>query len=151
MDRSKLLPCPFCGGDAELKAYRDELRGDTFAAMCQKTNCQGRTYRKNAMLKAAVEAWNHRAEPENRVLTLEEVKAHCEGGVNAAPLWVEFSCLPSASRWMAARMPDMVCGESIKKYLNGFEYNALFRCWLRKPTEKEAAETPWKEKGGTEK
>ena len=145
---NELLCCPFCGGNAELKTYRDNLRGDTFAAMCQKTDCPGRTYRKRATLKAAIEAWNRRAEPENRVLTLEELEAHCKGGAYAAPLWVEFSCLPSASHWMAARMPDIVRGESIKKYLNVFEYNALFRCWLRKPTEEETAGTPWEGENG---
>ncbi len=100
--------------------------------------------REEAEAKAA-EAWNRRAAPENRVLTLEEVKAHCEGGVEAAPLWVEFSRLPSASRWMAARVPDMVCGESIKKYSNAFKYNVMFRCWIRKPTAEETANTPWEE------
>lgn len=63
-----LRPCPFCGGNAELKTYRDNLRGDTFAAMCQKTDCPGRTYRKRATIKAAIEAWNRREAPENRAL-----------------------------------------------------------------------------------
>ena len=131
----ELKPCPFCGGKAYV--YPTE---HGWSAQCE--DCWSTGADKETREEAAA-AWNHRAESENRVLTLEEVKAYCEGGVEAAPLWVEFSCLPSASRWMAARMPGMVCGESIKKYLNVFEYNALFRCWLRKPTPEETAETPW--------
>ena len=134
----ELKPCPFCGGD-EIYVFPVAARRGR-AAMCQKCLAEGPYDRTNGK---AAEAWNRRAEPGNRVLTLEEVKAHCEGGVEAAPLWVEFSCLPSASRWIAARMPDMVRGESIKKYLNVLEYNALFRCWLRKPTEEETEGTPW--------
>lgn len=96
---NELLCCPFCRGNAELKTYRDNLRGDTFAAMCQKTDFPGMTYRKRATLKAAIEAWNRRAEPEKRVLTLEELEAHCKGGAYAAPVWIEFYFNPGLGRW----------------------------------------------------
>ena len=127
MDKSRLRPCPFCGGHGV--KVEDLLDKGVYYAVCDVCKAATRVFDKP---EKAAAAWNHRAEPENRVLTLEEVKAYCEGGVESAPLWVEFSCMPSASRWMAARMPD-----------NVFEYNALFRCWLRKPTPEETAETPW--------
>lgn len=41
------------------------------------------------MLEAA-EQLKHRAEPEMRPLTLEEVRAHCAKGPDAEPLWAEF-------------------------------------------------------------
>lgn len=147
-----LLPCPFCGSDAELKTYRDNLRGDAFAVMCKKTDCPGRTYRKRATIKEAAAAWNRRAEPENRVLTLEEVKTHCEGGVEAAPLWVEFD--EGLSRWVLIAPHEPGCElEYVSVFVSIMwpQYGKGWRCWLRKPTEEETAGTPWNEKGGTEK
>lgn len=141
-----LRPCPFCGGEAVLKTYRDNLRGDAFAAMCQKTDCPGRTYRKRATSKAAAEAWNRRAAPENRVLTLEEVKAHCEGGVEAEPLWLEFKRDNTRDRWAVAVTEDkgeyMPC---IARYIRIWPetYGIRWRCWLRKPTAAEMAGAPW--------
>ena len=151
-----LRPCPFCGSDAELKTYRDNLRGDAFAAMCKKTDCPGRTYKKHATAKAAAEAWNRRAEPENRVLTLAELEAHCKGGADAAPVWIEFYFNPSLGRWVLVCAPDMTCVTpeacstmTIKPYTEGkhwqWHYGKLWRCWLRKPTAGEMANTIWEE------
>lgn len=145
-----LRPCPFCGGNAELKTYRDKLRGDTFAAMCQKTDCPGRTYRKRATLKAAIEAWNRRAEPENRVLTLEEAKTYCEGGADATPLWYEEK-YHNVNRWMIIDLPELAFGSTatVKRLVNSqfFEetYGEKWRCWLRKPTAEEMANATWEE------
>lgn len=138
-----LRPCPFCGGNAELKTYRDNLRGDTFAAMCQKTDCPGRTYRKRATLKAAIEAWNRRAEPENRVLTLEEATG------SEDPVWLETRktlrvtdvCIAADFRYAevyttGSRIPYLMLLDS---------YGQTWRCWLRKPTAEEMANMPWEE------
>lgn len=145
-----LRPCPFCGGNAELKTYRDNLRGDTFAAMCQKTDCPGRTYRKRATLKAAIEAWNRRAEPENRVLTLAELEEHCKGGADAAPVWIEYKITKELSRWIYILEPEGVFGaQTIVSYKHNSNwrkrYGTFWRCWLRKPTAEEMANATWEE------
>lgn len=143
-----LRPCPFCGGNAELKTYRDKLRGDTFAAMCQKTDCPGRTYRKRATSKAAAEAWNRRAEPENRVLTLAELEAHYEGRIDAAPLWLEHEHNQKLSCWMVADMPaECFNAISVTQFLRvaKWSYGKRWRCWLRKPTAEEMANATWEE------
>lgn len=117
--------------------------------MCQKCLAEGPYERTNGK---AAEAWNRRAEPENRVLTLEEVKAHCDGGVEAAPLWVEFD--DGLSRWVQIAPHEPGCElEYVSVFVSIMwpQYGKGWRCWLRKPTEEETAGTPWNEKGGTEK
>ena len=149
-NKPDLRPCPFCGGNAELKTYRDNLRGDTFAAMCQKTDCPGRTYRKRATLKAAIEAWNRRAEPENRVLTLAELEEPCKGGADAAPVWIEYKITKELSRWIYILEPEGVFGaQTIVSYKHNSNwrkrYGTFWRCWLRKPTAEEMANATWEE------
>ena len=137
----KLRPCPFCGG----KGARVEelLDGDICYAVCDVCHAATRVFDKP---ENAAEAWNHRAEPENRVLTLEEVKAHCEGGVEAAPLWVEFRYSRVQDRWgiivSETRDAYMSC---IVRYIRIWSdsYGTRWRCWVRKPTPEETAGTPW--------
>lgn len=87
--------------------------------------------------------------PENRVLTLEEVKAYCEeGGADATPLWYDEKA-NYVSRWMVIDLPKLAFGSTItvKRLVNSqiFEqtYGEEWRCWLRKPTEAERRGTPW--------
>lgn len=95
-----------------------------------------------------------RAEPKNRVLTLEELKAYCTEGADAAPLWYEDKDNGDVSRWMVIDLPELAFGSTatVKRLLNSqfFEpaYGENWRCWLRKPTEEEMEETPWN--GGAE-
>lgn len=150
-NKTGLRPCPFCGGNAELKTYRDNLRGDMFAAMCQKTDFPGRTYRKRATLKAAIEAWNRRAEPENRVLTMEEL-CECVYADDWSFVWLEDKGILATEQICAWRMTSKyfvfayvgATEDEAKKELteeNGKEW----RCWLRKPTAEEMANMPWEE------
>ena len=44
MEKS-LRPCPFCGGKARVVKKEDRLRGDSFRATCERTNCLGRNYK----------------------------------------------------------------------------------------------------------
>lgn len=138
-----LRPCPFCGGNAELKTYRDKLRGDTFAAMCQKTDCPGRTYRKHATSKAAAKAWNRRAEPENRVLTPEEATG------SEDPVWLETRktlrvtdvCIAADFRYAEA----YTIGSRIPYLMRLDSYGKTWRCWLRKPTPEQMRAEKWEE------
>lgn len=82
------------------------------------------------------------AEPENHPLTLEEVQAHCEEGIGATPLWVEFRNNQDISRWMVVSVPDMVfSGGTIQTHMiaYGHKYNVMWRCWPRKPTSEQMA------------
>lgn len=85
----------------------------------------------------------------NRVLTLEEVSAHCEGGADATPLWYESKDYSDVNRWMVIDLPKHVFGSAatVNCFINShfFEptYGEEWRCWLRKPTKEEMAEAPW--------
>lgn len=75
MDRKPdLRPCPFCGGHG-VKVL-ELIRGGVCYAVCDICKAATRCF---DTPKNAAEAWNRRAEPENRVLTLAEVKRHCKG------------------------------------------------------------------------
>lgn len=103
---------------------------------------------------AYIEQLKSRAEPKNRVLTLEEVEAYCEGGADATPLWYEDKDNGDVSRWMVIDLPELAFGSTatVKRLMNSqfFEpaYGKNWRCWLRKPTAEEMEETSWN--GGAE-
>lgn len=90
-----------------------------------------------------------RVEPKNRVLTLEEVEAYCEGGADATPLWYERKDHSDINRWMVIDFPELsFANASTVKYLVnsrlfGPTYGEKWRCWLRKPTKEEMGGTPW--------
>lgn len=135
MNESMLRPCPFCGGQgAKVKEWLDR---DVYYAVCDVCHAATRVFDKP---ENAAAAWDRRAEPDNRVLTLEEVKRHCEGGVEAAPLWMEFRHRKGQGRWGFIMSEDrdtyMSC---IARYIRIWSdsYGTLWRCWLRKPTEEE--------------
>lgn len=88
---------------------------------------------------------SRRVEPKNRVLTLEELRAYCTEGADAAPLWVEFD--GGINGWVLIAPVRETCKmDFVSKYLAmmGILYEKEWRCWLRKPTEAERRETPWK-------
>lgn len=98
---------------------------------------------------AYIEQLESRAEPKNRVLTLEELKAYCTEGADAAPLWYEDKVRSNVSRWMAIDLPELAFDSTttVKRLVNSqfFEptYGEEWRCWLRKPTKEEMEGTPW--------
>ena len=148
MDKMQLRPCPFCGsGKVHMKEMDASIQHQMYA-ICG--NCES-TGPVRVIARAAAKAWNRRAEPANRALTLEEVKRHCESGVSANPLWAEFANVQEISRWMVVSVPDMCFnGGTIKTLMisMGHKYNTQWRCWLRKPTDEEAAGTPWEGENG---
>lgn len=110
------------------------------------TNCR------DALMEDAlayIEQLESRAEPKNRVLTLEELKAYCTEGADAAPLWYEDKDNGDVSRWMVIDLPKHAFGSAatVNCFVNGhfFEptYGEEWRCWLRKPTKEEMEGKPW--------
>lgn len=81
---------------------------------------------------------SRRAEPKNRVLTLEELKNH------AGFLWNENRFESEGEPAYAENDFLYVGNGNVDLKLNISKiYGRRWRCWLRKPTEAERRETPW--------
>ena len=76
MQNDKLLPCPFCGGEAKVeehKFWNEETKRfevGTYGVMCRVCNC--RTDRFYAFEEGAIAIWNTRKPMERIVEQLEE-------------------------------------------------------------------------------
>lgn len=133
--------CPYCG--AEMIPLEDEVTGAWY--YCSRCYSVGPI---KGTPEEALSAALHRAEPENRPLTLEEVQKHCEEGVGATPLWMEFIGHDDLSRWMVACIPDIVFeAGNIELHMDAFghRYNTMWRCWPRKPTPEQMQAEKWEE------
>lgn len=141
--------CPYCGAELEVThaSVNDATAAHKLVYTCFCREC-GVYTPKRSTPEEALSAALHRAEPEMRPLTLEEVQKHCEEGVGATPLWMEFIGHDDLSRWMVACIPDIVFeAGNIKLHMDAFghRYNTMWRCWPRKPTPEQMAAVEWEE------
>ena len=142
---SETPKCPYCGAETRLNENNEGI----YWYECRECNATGPTE------KTPVEAFSaaiHRAEPENRPLTLEELKAHCAKGRDAEPLWAELDTVRDMALWVLANTP---CGmdekdiPSLAYWLKDkdlvSEYGKFWRFWPRKPTPEQMAAEKWEE------
>ena len=139
--------CPYCGA---------EMLDDSYTWTCPKCRANSpvviwdeelvKSMTEEELIAYAREAALHRAEPEMRPLTLEEVRAHCAKGPDAEPLYIEFSRRTTLSRWILVS-PNIECNEpaTVTRYLDIWEqdYGKTWRCWPRKPTPEQMAAEKW--------
>ena len=154
---SETPKCPYCGDRMAIHVLPHTTEQEFFSAWYQCVTCESASPRVEFIgntSQAKIEerllaVSSRRVEPKNRVLTLEEVKAYCEGGADAAPLWYDSKDYSDVNRWMVIDLPKHAFGSAatVNCFVNGhfFEptYGEEWRCWLRKPTEAERRETPW--------
>jgi len=144
--------CPYCGDRMETCTSLITPALDLISAWYQCVTCESTSPRiefsgntsNEKIIERLQAAASRRAEPKNRVLTLEELDAYCEGGADAAPLWVEFD--GGINGWVLITPVRETCKmDFVSKYLAmmGILYEKEWRCWLRKPTDAEMRETPW--------
>ena len=138
---SETPKCPGCGREMVL---REDFHKFFFVCL----DCGWKSpYGQNE--KEGLDLALKRAEPKNRVLTMEELKAYCEGGADAAPLWYDSKDYSDVNRWMVIDLPKHAFGSAatVKRLVNSqfFEptYGEKWRCWLRKPTKEEMENHPW--------
>lgn len=141
--------CPYCGA---------EMLDDSYTWICPKCRANSpvviwdeelvKSMTEEELIAYAREAALHRAEPEMRPLTREEVEAHCADGIDAMPLWVEYKHVPDISRWMCVDAPEhFSTWETIKILIreHGKNYGETRRCWPRKPTPEQMTAAKWEE------
>lgn len=56
----ELKPCPFCGGEAEVKKSKQCL-AIAYTVVCKDKLCRGRSYKCVRAEHIAIEMWNRRA------------------------------------------------------------------------------------------
>lgn len=121
-----LKPCPFCGGKAKMQVKIDRLLGNKYVAFCVDRHCNGRIYRKYTTERAAVAAWNERAE-------------NVQHGYNATPTHpadhsreLKKQYCYACQAWINAYL----CSNSKSDYF-GCETNSKFGCdaWAERSVE----------------
>lgn len=144
--------CPYCGDRMEIHIRSYATEQELFSAWYQCVTCESASPRidfignmSQTTIEKRLQAMSsRRVEPENRVLTLEEVEAYCEGGADATPLWVEFD--GGTNGWVLIAPVRETCKmDFVSKYLAmmGILYEKEWRCWLRKPTAEEMEDALW--------
>lgn len=127
--------CPGCGADMELMNL---LCDATFYYACKKCGWDSPIAIDS---ESAFRMALRRAEPKNRVLTLEELKNH------AGFLWNEnrYDSFESEGEPAYAENDFLYVGDgNVDLKLNISKiYGRHWRCWLRKPTKEEMEGTPW--------
>ena len=63
--KTKLKPCPFCGGHVKVKFRRDLF--SRYWVECSTVNCPCRDIREQGSHNAAVGRWNNRRRPKAKV------------------------------------------------------------------------------------
>lgn len=146
--------CPYCGAEM--------IRTDDITTACMSSRytcreCGSAAPQVNELdwakfpevSERAREAALRWAEPENRALTLEELKAHCAKGLDAEPLWAEFREECAISRWIFAVIPpDVFDRPVLSEWIatdRSEQYGKEWRCWPRKPSPEQMAAEKWEE------
>ena len=151
---SETPKCPGCGSDMELmRLFKD--------ALCYTCKC-GWDSPVGIDSESAFRMAMRRAEPKNRVLTLEEARNAEVDTFGTAMHWLELKIRPyryedkvikcavlSVSIFFEDEsedgVPDVMysCTGEPDAWLRQRDYGRSWRCWLRKPTKEEMEGTPW--------
>lgn len=152
---SETPKCPGCGADMKLM----RLCKDAFCYVCTKCGWDSPT---GVDAEAALRMAMRRAEPKNRVLTLEEARNAEVDTFGTEIHWLELKIHPCKVQCEEIRCAVLAVsiffedesedGETDVMYsctgepdrcLHQKDYGKRWRCWLRKPTEAEMLGTPW--------
>lgn len=147
---SETPKCPYC--DAELEVTHAFMNNATAAHKlvytCFCREC-GVYTPKRSTPEEALSAALHRAEPENRPLTLEEIITEL-GNKELDVVWVECTVLMGAvpifpshrhgdTAFFFAPLTRQACTETLSNY------GKTWRCWPRKPTPEQMAAAEWED------
>ena len=143
----KLLPCPFCGGNDiqidEMESFWDKNE-TSWRVLC--IDCIAETA--GDTKEQAIAAWNRRAEPENKPLTLNELKQ-----MVGEPIWVVTLDGTDEPRreivvFAGKYGIDLICvlnGVETSDYADYDLYNDTWLAYRNKPVKEEHHETDRRE------
>lgn len=156
---TELKPCPFCGQTPKMeeserfqrygKDEGERIKG--YTVVCQTMYCilhnEDNWYRRSAK-EASVE-WNHRAEPEMRPLTLEEIYAKIDDK-DWNVVWIEGPDSQKAEPMCPYYKEENKIVFCAPPFVRVWEetisrYGKSWRCWPRKPTPEQMAAEKWEE------
>ena len=139
---SETPKCPYCGAETRL----NESNKGIYWYECRECNATGPTEKTPG---EAFSAAIHRAEPENRHLTLEEILAKAnEEDWNF--VWLEHKKSRTTMQlcpWHRKRDKIIFCGLPFDAQIaeNIVEIRKTWRCWPRRPTPEQMAAEKWEE------
>lgn len=156
---TELKPCPFCGQTPKMEESarfprygKDEgKRIKGYTVVCQNMYCilhnEDNWYRRSG--KEACEAWNHRAEPKMRTLTLEEIYAKIDDE-DWNVVWIEGPDSQKAEPMCPYYKEENKIVFCAPPFVRVWEetisrYGKSWRCWSRKPTPEQMAAEKWEE------
>lgn len=94
---NELKPCPFCGGKATISKTID---GMNWQIVCRgECRCTSAYF---AQKENTVAAWNRRAAPENKPLTLEQLRQ-----MDGEPVYIVVDGRPDLNAWHMVRRTDV--------------------------------------------
>jgi len=148
---SETPKCPYCGDEMKIRVSLTTPDWGLLSAQYKCMTCESTSPRiefsggtsNDEIIERLQAVSSRRAEPKNRVLTLEELKNH------AGFLWNENRFESEGEPAYAENDFLYVGNGNVDLKLNISKiYGRRWRCWLRKPTAEEMEETPWN--GGAE-
>lgn len=131
-----LLPCPFCGGEAELYGVPHIPKGWDFIPRCKTTSCCGRQAKKYSNRETAIAAWNLRADhlPDATKMVSNADRIR---GMSDEEL-ADFMFSMQKTIW------NVLCGQlgwRESKVTDVSENGTFFIDWLQQPAKEEHHET----------
>lgn len=148
---SETPKCPYCGDEMKIRVSLTTPDWGLLSAQYKCMTCESTSPRiefsggtsNDEIIERLQAVSSRRAEPKNRVLTLEELKNH------AGFLWNENRFESEGEPAYAENDFLYVGNGNVDLKLNISKiYGRRWHCWLRKPTAEEMEETPWN--GGAE-
>lgn len=145
---SETPKCPYCGDRMKIRVSLTTPDWGLLSAQYKCMTCESTSPRiefsggtPNDKIIERLQAVSlRRAEPENRVLTLKEVKIY------TGFLWSENRYSQCEGEPAFAENGFLYAGNGnvdLRRDISD-TYGKNWRCWLRKPTEAEKLETPWR-------
>lgn len=123
----KLKPCPFCGGEAAQRDFTEPFVNGWVG--CQKCHCFINWVKGGK--PEAVAVWNRRAAPENKELTLEQLRQ-----MDGEPVFVASPGAEEYGHWVIVAGVDDTDGDKTLYCSGDFtcrDYGSVWLAYARKP------------------